>query len=105
MKQEKAQIVKSSFWTIFFNSPTERFNLGKNLLTQFHFFIIIKKRIKTLTRDYSQQNLCSRGIYFFLQSDPGIGLYIVREGEVEIRRKGASGKEYKLANFVKSDFF
>lgn len=43
MNQEKTQVVKSSFWTNFFNSPTERSDL-ENLLAQFLFFHPYQKK-------------------------------------------------------------
>ena len=45
------------------------------------------------------------GEYIFYQGDPGIGLYIVREGEVRILREDESGNELYLATFLKGDFF
>lgn len=104
MKQEKAQIVKSSFWTNFFNSPGERSDLEKSLSSIPLFSSLSKKELKLLLEIIHNRTYLA-GEFIFLQGDPGIGLYIVREGEVEIRRKDASGKEYKLANFVKGDFF
>ncbi len=44
------------------------------------------------------------GEYIFYQGDPGIGLYIIREGEVVIKRTEQE-KIINLANFSNGDFF
>jgi len=104
MNQEKTQVVKSSFWTNFFNSPTERADLEKSLSSIPIFTSLSKKELKLLLEIIHNRTYVA-GEFIFLQGDPGIALYIVREGEVEIRRKDSSGNEYKLANFTKGDFF
>lgn len=104
MNQEKTQIVKSSFWTNFFYSSTERSDLEKSLCSIPLFSSLSKKELKVLLEIIHNRTYVASE-YIFLQGDPGIGLYIVREGEVEIKRKDVSGNEYKLANFVKGDFF
>lgn len=45
------------------------------------------------------------GEYVFLQGDPGIGLYVILDGEVEIHRKTETGLVVKLASFSAGDFF
>ncbi|WP_348342517.1 cyclic nucleotide-binding domain-containing protein [Ignavibacterium sp.] len=104
MTEEKTKIIKSSFWTNFFNSPTERHDLEKSLSSIPLFSSLSRKELKLLLEIIHNRTYVA-GEFIFLQGDPGIGLYIVREGEVEIRRKDNSGKEHTLANFVKGDFF
>ncbi|MCH7774787.1 MAG: cyclic nucleotide-binding domain-containing protein, partial [Bacteroidetes bacterium] len=45
------------------------------------------------------------GEYIFYQGDPGIGLYVIREGKVRIIRSDEEGNEIELAIFSKGDFF
>jgi CRP-like cAMP-binding protein len=45
------------------------------------------------------------GEIIFYQGDPGIGLYIIREGEVMISRESDEGDKITLAVFQKGDFF
>lgn len=104
MNQKKSQVVKSSFWTNFFNSPTERSDLEKSLTSIPLFSSLSKKELKLLLEIIHNRTYVA-GEFIFLQGDPGIGLYIVRDGEVEIRRKDDFGKEHSLANFSKGDFF
>ena len=43
--------------------------------------------------------------YIFYQGDPGIGLYIIREGEVSIVRGNKENNQKELARLKKGDFF
>ena len=43
--------------------------------------------------------------FIFSQGDPGIALYIVKEGEVKIVYKDEFDKLHELANLLKGDFF
>lgn len=104
MEKEKQTVIKSSFWTNFFNSPTERSDLEKSLHSIPLFSSLSKKELKLLLEIIHNRTYVA-GEFIFLQGDPGIGLYIVRDGEVEIKRKDNSGKEHTLANFIKGDFF
>ncbi len=45
------------------------------------------------------------GEYIFHQNDPGIGLYIIDSGEVQIEYTSPMGNKIVLANFKKGDFF
>ena len=45
------------------------------------------------------------GEYIFYKGDPGIGLYIIRNGEVEIQRENTTGDIKILASYGKGDFF
>lgn len=104
MQEEKIQVVKSSFWTNFFNSPTERSDLEVSLNSIPLFSSFSKKELKPLLEIIHNRTYVA-GEIIFLQGDPGIGLYIVRDGEIEIRRKDLNGKEYTLAKLIKGDFF
>ncbi len=104
MKEEQSKIIKSSFWTNFFNSPTERSDLKKSLSSIPLFSSLSNKELKLLLEIIHNRTYVA-GEYIFLQGDPGIGLFIVRDGQVEIRRKDSNNKEHTLANFIKGDFF
>jgi CRP-like cAMP-binding protein len=45
------------------------------------------------------------GECIFFEGDPGMGIYIIRTGEVIIKRKIESGEYQFLASFSKGDFF
>jgi len=40
-----------------------------------------------------------------MQGDPGIGLFIIREGEIVITYTDDEGEKYELATFTRGDFF
>ncbi len=94
----------SNFWTNLFKTPTESEDL-ELLLKQIPTFEELKtKYIKQLVdllhnREYQpHENI-------FLQDDPGIGLFIIREGEVKISHKDDHGNNYDLAVLTRGDFF
>lgn len=39
------------------------------------------------------------------QDDPGLGIYLIREGEVEIQRTDKNGNVFHQATLHKGDFF
>jgi CRP/FNR family transcriptional regulator, cyclic AMP receptor protein len=102
MDNEKT--IHSSFWTNFF-SPKQHSSEVEQLLKSLPpFSELNKKDIEQLctllhTRTYLP------GEYVFYQGDPGIGLYLIIEGDVEIQRIDDTGKPYSLALFSKRDFF
>jgi len=102
MKNEK--VVHSSFWVNFFNSPTEENDLKNSLKTIPLFKDLTKRDLSTLINIIHNRTFVA-GEMIFNQGDPGIGLYIIREGEVEIERTLDHTEKKVLANFSKGDFF
>jgi len=96
--------IHSSFWANFFNTPTEKIDLQKSLKAIPIFSKLSKKDISLLITIIHNRNYLA-GEYVFYQSDPGIGLYIIREGEVVIQRGGEENNVIPLATFTKGDFF
>jgi CRP-like cAMP-binding protein len=101
--EEKSEIIHSSFWSNFFNSPSKK----KDLLEALHsipvFAELTKKELSMLSNIIHQRNYLA-GEYVFCQGDPGIGLYIVIDGEVLIKRI-VENVTISLADFSKNDFF
>jgi CRP-like cAMP-binding protein len=104
MKMEKNKTVRSSFWSNIFNYPTEKTDLQKSLLG-IPLFESLGKRDLSLILSIIHSRSYLAGEYIFYQGDPGIGLYVIRDGEVKIIRSGEDGKEINLATFSKGDFF
>ncbi|HEX9250694.1 MAG TPA: cyclic nucleotide-binding domain-containing protein [Ignavibacteriaceae bacterium] len=102
MKNEK--VVHSSFWVNFFNSPTEETDLKNSLKTIPLFNELNKSDLSSLIKIIHNRTFVS-GELIFHQGDPGIGLYIIREGEVEIERENDHQVKKILATFSKGDFF
>ena len=101
---EKGNAAHSSFWVNFFNSPTEETDLKNSLKTIPLFNDLTKRDLSVLIKIIHNRTFVE-GEFIFHQADPGIGLYIIREGEVEIERENSHKVKNILATFSKGDFF
>jgi|SRR5690606_668683 len=101
---EKKQVIHSSFWANIFNSPAEKSNLKKSLHSIPVFSMLSLRDLNSLLNIIHTRNYLL-GEYIFYQGDPGIGLYIINEGEVVIQRTTESGEVIQLATFSEGDFF
>lgn len=97
-------VAHSSFWSNFFKSPAGKFDLQKSLLSIPIFSRLSKRELGILMNIIHTRNYVA-GEYIFYQGDPGLGLYLIREGEVTIRRKTDDNQTVSLALFTKGDFF
>lgn len=104
MKSEDDKIVHSSFWTNIFNSPTEKAEFEQSLQS-IPLFKALKKRDLELLMKIIHNRSYVAGEYIFYQGDPGIGLYIIRDGEISIQRESETDAKVNLATFNKGDFF
>ena len=104
MEETNNKIVHSSFWANIFKNPTEKTDLKMSLRSIPLFESLRKRDISLLLNIIHSRNYLS-GEYIFYQGDPGLGLYVIREGEVQISRSGGNGMEINLATFKKGDFF
>jgi len=96
--------VHSSFWANLFNPAGETKELSTALKAVPTFKELNKKDLASLISIIHNRNYLANE-YIFYQGDPGIGLYIIREGEVLIQREGEEGEKITLATFYKGDFF
>jgi CRP-like cAMP-binding protein len=101
---DKKQAVHSSFWANIFNSPAEKTNLKKSLQSIPVFEKLSLRELSNLLHIIHTRNYLS-GEYIFYQGDPGIGLYLINEGEVVIQRTNEQGEIVPLATFFEGDFF
>ena len=104
MPEEKKKTIHSSFWANIFNPPTESDDLVKTLRSIPIFKSLTKRDFSTFISIFHNRNYLS-GEYIFYQGDPGIGLYIIRDGQVEIVRDNEKGDKLTLATIQKGDFF
>ncbi len=94
----------SSFWANLFKAQTQKTEIE-------HLLSIIPPFKEFSKKDYSalisiiHNRTYVAGEYVFYQSDPGIGLYIILEGQVAIERVSETGHKLALANFNTGDFF
>jgi CRP-like cAMP-binding protein len=104
MKTDQQKVVHSNFWTNIFNSPTEIKDLQQSLNSIPLFQSLTKRDLNLLMKIIHNRSYVA-GEFIFYQGDPGIGLYIIREGEVQIQRENEKGDKVILASFTKGDFF
>jgi CRP-like cAMP-binding protein len=95
---------KSTFWTNLFKAPTESDEL-EAVLKSMPPFEKLKKKHLHLLMELMHNRLYAENEYIFYQGDPGIGLYIIREGEVSIVHGNKENDQKELARLKKGDFF
>ncbi len=100
----ETKVVHSNFWVNFFNTPTEEADLKKALKSIPLFKELTKRDLSALIKIIHNRTFVA-GEYIFYKGDPGIGLYLIREGEVEMQRENSSNEKKVLASFGKGDFF
>lgn len=101
---EKKEIVRSSFWANLFKAPSDKTDLIEILQDIPIFSKLTKREISSLLNIIHDRSYIARE-YIFYQNDPGIGMYIIREGKVRIERKTDSSEIIPLATFKEGDFF
>ncbi len=104
MEEVDNKTVHSSFWANIFNYPTEKSDLQFSLQS-IPLFESLGKRDLSLILNIIHSRSYLTGEYIFYQGDPGIGLYVIREGKVRIIRSDEEGNEIELAIISKGDFF
>ena len=104
MTEENKKTIHSSFWTNLFHTPTETDELLTSLKNIPLFKSLTKRDLSGLLNIMHERNYVA-GEYIFYQGDPGLGLYLIREGEVIISRETDSGDKIQLAFIHKGDFF
>ena len=100
------EIIKksSSFWANLFKTPAEKSDLEELLLSMPPFENLSSKYIKLLLQ-IVHNRAYEANEYIFYQGDPGIALYIVREGAVAITQAVKENKIIELATLERGDFF
>jgi CRP/FNR family cyclic AMP-dependent transcriptional regulator len=104
LKEEKNKAFRSSFWANIFHQPDEKSDLRISLSSIPLFESFGKRDLSFLLHIIHNRNYLT-GEFIFYQGDPGIGLYLIRDGEVQIIREDEAGNQIILATFSKGDFF
>ncbi len=94
----------STFWSNLFKAPAERSDIEEVLLSMPPFEGFNSTHLKYFMK-IVHNRIYNSGEYIFFQNDPGIALYLIREGEVKIIKQSEEGKETELAHFSRGDFF
>ncbi len=96
--------IHSSFWRNVFKNSPDKFELAETLNTIPPFCDLKKSLFLQVINQLHNRNYIA-GEYIFMQSDPGIGMYIIAEGEVKIEYITPKNNKVILAEFTKGDFF
>ena len=102
--EEIEKVVHSSFWANLFK-PSLKKNDDEFILTDYPPFLELNKKDMNQLSDLIHNRQYIRGEHIFKQGDPGIGMYIIRDGEVEIKYADKNGQILRFASFCKGDFF
>jgi len=101
---KKNKLITHSFWANVFKGTPKKRELMNDLRELPPFAALKKQILYQLTKIVHLRNY-SAGEYIFMQGDPGIGLYIINEGEVEVFSDIEVRDNVVLANFAAGDFF
>lgn len=104
METNSKNLIKSNFWTNLFKPPTEKSDLETVLLSMPPFKNLSSSHLKILMK-LIHDRFYSANECIFYQGDPGIGLYIIRKGEIKITRTDESNRQHEIATFSRGDFF
>ncbi len=104
MQETENKIIHSSFWANLFKVTPEKDELIHILKEMPPFVELSRSDLNKLVEIIHHRDYV-KGEYIFYQGDPGIGLYIIRSGEVEIEYKTELNHRYTFATFGKADFF
>jgi CRP/FNR family transcriptional regulator, cyclic AMP receptor protein len=101
---ENKKNIHSSFWSNFFTQKDQNAGAAHQLKKLPPFAELGSKDLQLLQNLLHKRNYIP-GEYIFHQGDPGIGVYLIEEGTVEIQRTDEFGNAYSLALFSQGDFF
>lgn len=104
MQKQTGIIKNNNFWANLFKPPSEKTDLENVLLSMPPFKHLNSKYLQLLLKLFHNR-FYSADEFIFYQGDPGIGLYIIREGEIVITQTHDTNKDLELARFGRSDFF
>jgi CRP-like cAMP-binding protein len=85
--------------------PSARKLDGESLLTSYPPFEDLSRKDLAVLSKVVHNRQYIAGEHIFAQGDPGIGLYIIRDGEVDIAYADKNGMVLRIASFGKGDFF
>lgn len=104
MDMENKKIIHSSFWSNFYKDQPKISETETFICTLPPFSDLSKRDIYQVSNLLHKRDYLA-GEYIFYQGDPGIGLYLIHDGDVEIQRIDDMGKSHILASFSRGDIF
>lgn len=103
MENQPEVIIKSSFWQNLFKTPTEKNELEEVLKSMPPFKNLKSKNLRLLIK-VIHNRVYTLNEHVFFQGDPGIGLYIIIDGEILISREEENHR-FDMAILKRGDFF
>lgn len=104
MSNHQEVLAKSSFWSNLFKDPTTKSEIEEVLQSMPPFKFLGEKSLNHLLK-LIHYRVYAPGEIIFFQGDPGIGLYIIVNGEVLISEEMEDGERFDLAHLERGDFF
>ena len=104
MENSTSIIKRSNFWTNLFKTPTEKEDLETVLKSMPPFQKLSKKYIHLLSK-IIHNRIYTANEYIFYEGDPGVALYILLDGEVNIFQNNGEEKISDLVTLTRGDFF
>lgn len=96
---------QNSLWYNFFKKRTAEDNSLESLLSRVPIFSQLTDReLRRLGAIVHQREYAAEE-FIFSQGDPGLGMYVVEQGEVDITMTEPDGQQKKLALLKPGDFF
>ncbi|HEY9166232.1 MAG TPA: cyclic nucleotide-binding domain-containing protein [Candidatus Kryptonia bacterium] len=96
---------KNSLWFNFFRQHAEEDKTVETLLSKVPIFSQLDRRELTKLAAIVHKREYTAGELVFSKGDPGLGMYVIEEGEVEIVIAGPNGSPKVLALLETGDFF
>ncbi len=102
---EKKSLTNNNLWKNIFSGRSVKAGSTEELLSKVPAFSILAPReLKEVAAIVHRRDYRS-GEPVFYQGDPGLGMYIVQEGEVSITIAGKDGQQRELVTLTEGDFF
>jgi CRP/FNR family transcriptional regulator len=98
------EITHSSFWANIFKKPNKQSELI-NIFSSLEPFKLLNKKEFELLLSFIHNRNYVPGEYIFYQNDPGIGFYVILEGNVAIQRKVNENIINTISKLGEGDFF
>ena len=96
---------QNSLWHNFFRKATEEDNSIEGLLSKVPIFSKLTERELRRVGSIVHRREYAADEFIFSQGDPGLGMYVVEEGQVDILLTEPDGSQRQLAVLNPGDFF
>mgnify|MGYP001774057981 CR=1 FL=1 len=97
--------LKDTFWANIFKGKKKRDEMVESILKEVPAFSHLERKEIELLASIVHKREYKKGEYIFYQGDPGLGMYIIQEGEVLIQYTDPDGNKKDLAILKDGDFF